>query len=339
MIAFTTIFFYTQKETIKVESEHASRLNKEDPIVKKNTAVYSEITLVDNIPNIFCIKDHKGKWIQANQEYLKFLNIQYIDYVGKTDAYLAGKPNSNSPVFKQNIFQDNEAWEMKRSVKKNLKLTLDNGDTVQYEFIATPVFDANNKPFRLFITGQMMLDMQKERNKFELLTSVFATSHLSFLILDSSLKIASANTAFFVLLGYSLDDIKNKEISCILSQEQIKDFTQVLQSYFKKNNFQLWSKEIKCKKSNGDFILTKLEIKPILSKNDTFDNYFVTLDDITVHKQNEKRLSKIAHYDHLTGLVNRVMFLDRMEKFLSAAKRHQLHAVVFFFYFYKIKVF
>jgi diguanylate cyclase (GGDEF)-like protein/PAS domain S-box-containing protein len=312
--------------------------NYVEAIVKKNTAVYSDVTLVDNVPNIFCIKDNRGRWIQANLEYLKFLNIQYINYIGKTDAYLAGRPNSNSLVFQENIYQDNNAWEIKRSVKNTVKFTLENGDTAQYEFIATPVFDKYNQPFRLFITGQKIETAQKERSKFELLTSIFFTSHLSFLILDNSLKIASANTAFYSLLGYSQDEIRNKDISCIVNPKQKKDFCKELQTFFKKNSFHLWSEEIKCKNSNGDLIPTKFEIKPILSKNDTFDNYFVTLEDITVHKQNEKRLSKIAHYDHLTGLVNRVMFLDRMDKFLSKAMCYQLHAVIFFIDLDKFKV-
>ena len=337
LIVLTTIFFYTQKDIIQVESMEAQS-NHVEAIVKKNTAVFSDVTLVDNVPNIFCIKDHRGRWIQANLKYLKLLNIQYIDYIGKTDAYLAGRPNSNSSVFQKNIYQDKNAWKIKRSVKNTVKFTLENGDKVRYEFIATPVFDEYNQPFRLFITGQMKEDTQKVRSKFELLTSIFFTGHLSFLILNKSLKIASANTAFYSLLGYSKDKIKNKDISCIVNPEQNKDFCKELQTYFKKNCFQLWSEEIKCKKSNGDLILTKLEIKPILSKNDTFDNYFVTVEDITEHKENEQRLSKIAHYDHLTGLVNRVMFLDRMEKFLSAAKRHKLHAVVFFIDLDKFKV-
>jgi hypothetical protein len=89
LIVLTTIFFYTQKDIIQVESMEAQP-NHVEEIVKKNTSVYSDVTLVDNVPNIFCIKDHRGRWIQANLKYLKLLNIQYIDYIGKTDAYLAG---------------------------------------------------------------------------------------------------------------------------------------------------------------------------------------------------------------------------------------------------------
>ncbi len=43
---------------------------------------------------------------------------------------------------------------------------------------------------------------------------------------------------------------------------------------------------VECKKANGEPLIAKFEMKPIRSINDTFDNYFVTIEDITINKGN-----------------------------------------------------
>lgn len=47
------------------------------------------------------------------------------------------------------------------------------------------------------------------------------------------------------------------------------------------------------------------------------------LHDITERKASEKRLMQMAHFDQLTGLANRGLFLDRMDQALAQARRHK----------------
>lgn len=337
-IILVCLFFFTQKKKMQAKLDEMLSNAVPPAIQHSKSAVYSDITLIDNIPNLFCIKDQNGRWLQASPEYLETLELLFTDYIGKTDAYLALNSTGNNLVFQENMLQDKNAWKTKKAVKKDLTLTRENGDTIQLEFITTPVFDKANQPFRLFITGQISKEIQKKIDRTELLSSIFFTSHLCFIILDDALKITSANTAFSTLLGYPLEEVENQSISYLVNPKGKEDFCKKIETYFQNNNYQLWSMDIECKKANGDPIIAKFEIKPIRSKNDTFDNYFVTIEDITINKQRELHLSRIAHFDHLTGLVNRIMFLDRMARFLSAAKRHKLHAVIFFIDLDKFKL-
>jgi len=340
LILISVIFFSRKKPSqIELKKDQQQVVPPSQFIQQRKNAIYTDLTLIDNIPNLLCIKDSHGKWVQANPEYLSTLRIQSVDYIGKKDEELFDISDDKfAPIFKENIIQRRNAWQSRHAVKNNNSLILENGDTVILEIITTPIFDAQNKPIRLLITGQIIRNIQKEKNKTDLLTSIFSTSHLSFLILNSELKITSINDAFSSLLGYPANATQNQFISCIIGPKRKKDFCAEINNYFKGNNYQLWSENIECQKQNGDVIITKLEIKPILSKNDTYDNFFVTIEDVTISVKNEIRLSQIALYDHLTGLVNRMMFLDRMSKYLSAAKRHKLHAVTFFIDLDKFKI-
>ncbi len=57
----------------------------------------------------------------------------------------------------------------------------------------------------------------------------------------------------------------------------------------------------------------------------------VTFLDITVRKQAESRMQRLAYFDALTDLPNRVLFHDRMQQALAQAKRH--HRMLALHYF------
>ncbi len=337
-VVLMLILFYQQKNDTSIDENETELIQVENSNHTVASFSYSDQLLIDTFPGILCIKDQYGRWLQANTEYLTLLDLQDTEYVGKTDAYLALNVKANSIVFQQNVMQDKKAWQLGNRVKKTMSFVREGGGTVEMEILTTPLFGENKQPFRLVVSGQHLQQSLKAKTKLELLSSIFSNSHLSFLILDESLKITSANSAFSSLFGFSSEEITSQLISHITTTKQKQDFCTTILAYFQKNNFQLWSGEVECKKKNGRQILIKLEIKPILSKENTFDNYFVTLEDITLFKENEKRILQIAHYDHLTGLVNRAMFMDRMAQFLSAAERHNLTAVIFFIDLDKFKI-
>lgn len=296
----------------------------------ENSFLYTDAQLISHIPKMLCIKDGSGRWRYATSEYLDYLNINHDVFVGKTDKELARLSNSKVSELKKNITQDEIAWQSKNTVKDIRVTSLPGGDTVSVEITSTPVFNDNMEPSRLLITGQRLNTSKRERSDFELLTVLFDSSHLSFAVLDSSLKVIRINDAFCELSGYSIDEIRGRGISFIKKGRPSSQVDSTILSYFKAKDFQLWSGELNCKRSNGERYTARLQIKPLQGVDNSYNKYFVTLIDVSRYKQNEKRILQIAHYDDLTGLPNRVMFLDRMEKVLSYAERHHLHAVIFF---------
>ncbi|MEZ4523348.1 MAG: diguanylate cyclase [Thermomicrobiales bacterium] len=56
----------------------------------------------------------------------------------------------------------------------------------------------------------------------------------------------------------------------------------------------------------------------------------VTLNDLTLRKQFETKLERLAHYDALTGLANRTLFIERCERALVQMRRHPSRIAVLF---------
>jgi diguanylate cyclase (GGDEF)-like protein len=82
-----------------------------------------------------------------------------------------------------------------------------------------------------------------------------------------------------------------------------------------------WRGELENRRKDGSTYLEQMSIAPLLGP-DGFPSRFVAIKrDVTEQKALEARLERMAHYDALTGLPNRVLFLDRLGQALREADR------------------
>lgn len=170
---------------------------------------------------------------------------------------------------------------------------------------------------------------EAENNRRQLLSHVLEVSHISYALLDERLHIKESNSAFSELFGYSPGELENQPLSMMLASDEGVKFTPSFAAKLKDRRKKYWSGEVNCRPKNSRHFPGKLEITPI-NGNKEKALYFATLADITRQKLDEKRIIRIAHYDDLTGLANRVMFYERLGQFLSTSQRYNLHAVIFF---------
>lgn len=291
--------------------------------------LYTDALLIKCIPNILCIKDHQGKWIHASSKYLDFLEIKGADYKEKTDEQLSLLPGSHTSEFNKNILLDKSAWQLEKTVKETRITERTSGETISIELTVTPVFE-QQAPFRLIISGQSLQTNKQEFFDLQLLSNIFDYSHLGFAILDSDLKVIRINHAFSNLTGYSIEDIKTQQISFIKNGTNIAHMDATILATFKEENCQLWSGDISCQSSYGKKFIARLQINLIKTTDRKLTQYFATLIDISKNKLNEHRIIQSAHYDSLTGLPNRAMFLNRLTQSIAIAQEQELHLALFF---------
>ena len=289
---------------------------------------YTDSSLIKYIPSILCIKDKEGRWLQAKYDYLQLLSIQH-DFYGKTDEELLNDSNINSKLMASNSKLETKAWQQQKNVSNIINITNSDGNTIEITLNIAPVFNCNNEPFRLITSGQLIHKSVGEKNRLLLMDSLFYNSHLSFMILDEKLNIININKAFSKMTGFSDVEVQGQSFSMFNASKKHDLIAKIL-FRFKDDIFHLWNGEILCLHKSGRAILAKLEITRIINQENFTTNFFASLIDITKQRKNERHIMQIAHYDALTGLSNRIMFLDRLAQSLSESKRHNKHSILFF---------
>ena len=130
---------------------------------------------------------------------------------------------------------------------------------------------------------------------------------------DQKSRILYVNPAFEIATGYSSEEVLGKNPSILQSGYHQKEFYKALWKDIKEKGY--WKGEIWNKRKNGEIYPEWLTISTITNKDGEVTNYVSVFSDITVHKQNEEQIQKLANYDVLTGTANRIVVNTRISTF------------------------
>ncbi len=174
----------------------------------------------------------------------------------------------------------------------------------------------------------LLAKLQRREEKLRLLANVFTFAREGILITDVQGNIIDANEAFAEITGYTRDEVIGCNPKMLSSGRQNKDFYQTMWQRLLDSGF--WYGEIWNRRKTGEVYAVMLTISTVRDTQGCVEYYLALFSDITHLKDNEQRLERIAHYDTLTGLPNRVLFADRMQQAMLQAQRSQrLMGVVF----------
>ena len=134
------------------------------------------------------------------------------------------------------------------------------------------------------------------------------------------------NPAWAHVLGYSLDEIKAHHLIEIVYPED-RPFTLIkLADITLLGNEKVYF-ENRCLCKDGSYKWVSWAVTAFLDEH----LYYTVARDITERKRAEARLQHTAYHDALTGLPNRLLFLDRLQQTIMRAKRNKdyIFAVLF----------
>lgn len=91
-----------------------------------------------------------------------------------------------------------------------------------------------------------------------------------------------------------------------------------------------WTGEIWNRRKSGEVYVEMLTITAVRGPDGAVLRYVALFSDISLQKRHEERLDRIAHYDGLTGLPNRVLLAGRLRRsVLQTVRRAQVAGVGF----------
>ncbi|MRR52088.1 MAG: sensor domain-containing diguanylate cyclase, partial [Rhodocyclaceae bacterium] len=166
------------------------------------------------------------------------------------------------------------------------------------------------------------------QDQLRLAARVFEVSTEGIVITNSSNRILSVNRAFTEITGYTQDEAVGHTPSLLSSGRHSPAFYAAM--WAKLGETGAWSGEIWNRKKDGEIYPEWLSIAALRDERGNTENYIAIFSDITVRKEAEAHIRRLAQFDYLTDLPNRVLLYDRLNQIYANARRHQRRFAVLF---------
>ncbi len=164
--------------------------------------------------------------------------------------------------------------------------------------------------------------------RLKLAASVFTHAQEGIMITDPGGTILEVNDTFSRITGYSRTEVTGRNARILSSGRQGPEFYQNLWHDLAHKGH--WQGEIWNRRKDGTMYAEMLNIAVVRDEAGRVSHYVALFSDITTLKQHQSQLERIAHYDALTGIPNRVLLADRLQQAIARTRRDQrLMALVY----------
>ncbi|MGR3179579.1 MAG: putative bifunctional diguanylate cyclase/phosphodiesterase [Candidatus Anammoxibacter sp.] len=170
---------------------------------------------------------------------------------------------------------------------------------------------------------------QKEQDERYLLSSaLFDNAIEAIMITDVNDVIEMVNPAFTTITGYSPEESVGKNESILQSGKHDEKFFQNVNDALQSEGY--WRGEIWSKKKSGETFLSKQSIRVLKDEKGKTLKHVSAFYDIVDIGQSEYEIKYKAYHDALTGLPNRMLFVDRFKEAINRAGRNNTTLAVIF---------
>ena len=159
---------------------------------------------------------------------------------------------------------------------------------------------------------------QAERS-MQLAASVFTHAQEGIMITTADGKIIDVNAAFSQITGYSRDEVLGHNPRMLSSGRQEPSFYDSLFDDLARNG--QWVGEIWNRRKSGEVYAQLQNISEVRDAQGLLQHYVSLFNDITQIKDHQQRLERMAHFDTLTQLPNRLLLADRLQQAVAQAQR------------------
>lgn len=176
-------------------------------------------------------------------------------------------------------------------------------------------FNEKGAPARMLGVIQDITDRKK--TEFELKKLSMAIEHsVNIIFITNKMGVIEyVNPLFEEVTGYSREEALGQTPRILSSGEmsdaQYKDLWNTIISG------KTWRRVLKNRKKDGGFYWCNSVISPIRNDSGEITHFLAVQEDITQKMLSDEKLKYLAHYDELTGLINRSRFMELMDKYIA----------------------
>ncbi len=260
------------------------------------------------------IEKESGQIVDANEAALKYYGYSHQQLTNKTIQQINQLSRAEVHRKREKAAANHENFFI-------FPHQLADGTVRQVEVHSSPVI-VNQKTLLFSVIHDVTQRIENEQ-KLKLDAKVFEHSQEGVLVTDANRKVISVNKAFSEITGYSEAEVVGKNPMFLSANKNRPELSKSVNESILQQGF--WKGEVWSRKKDGTIFPELLSISKLEEHPNKISHYVAVFSDITKIKQSEARLEKLAHYDALTGLPNRLLLKSRIDHAVKQARRHDTH--------------
>lgn len=179
--------------------------------------------------------------------------------------------------------------------------------------------DNDDMPVRMTGTLKDISQIKQTEESLKLFAKCIENISDAVVVYDSQFKIVDCNLSFQRITGQTRSEALRQELA-------FNSYPASFLQNLKKNlvHHGSWQGEIESKRTNGETYLIDITLDIIRDENEKISHFVGVFSDITIRKETEAELRKLANSDTLTGLPNRSFFQANHSQLVAQDVEHAL---------------
>jgi len=159
------------------------------------------------------------------------------------------------------------------------------------------------------------------KHSVQLFKGIFNNAAAGIALLDKEGYYRHANSTLSRMIGYSEEELKSMKFHDITFSGDLEKSVQMCEGIWKG-----FYPRVNCEKryvcKNGSILWTEINMSSIRGEDQEITDIIVVILDITVRKRMEQELIQQASTDFLTGVANRLAFMQKAQEEFNRANRY-----------------
>lgn len=180
------------------------------------------------------------------------------------------------------------------------------------------------------LSGRLGLIIQAalDQERLQLMAAAMEASASAIVITDAKGGIEWGNAAYCRSSGYSSDEVAGKKLNLLEVKERGGSEYAELKNAL--DTGQTWHGEMVERRKDGSLYTVEQTVTPMQDAKGRVSHYVVVQEDLTEKRRAEERIRYLSHYDTLTALPNRHLFLERLTESVNRAQGANLELALLF---------
>lgn len=259
-------------------------------------------------------KDAQGRYMGCNDAFARVTGLSRRDIRGKVASELW------APELAALHTRHDEALHAGFGHQEYPGLLTDQHGLQRHVIFSKDVFyDEDGEIAGIIGAWNDISDLRRAEGRLRLLAGVFKHSREGIVIADPDGRVVDVNRAMCEISGFHREEVIGQPPTHFYSGRHEPHFYRAIADSLRQQGH--WQGEVWNRRKDGSLYPVLLSISVIYDQHGAVQHHIAVFADITVMKEQEARLDRMAHHDPLTQLPNRVLLGDRMRVAIAQAAR------------------